>query len=58
MGRVTGEGAGEMGDSKALITLYVLTQVVETQVIVTLFTAHTYLYCSVCAMPAITNHPC
>lgn len=56
MGRVTGEGAGEMGDSKALITLYVLTQVVETQVTVTLFTAHTY--CSVCVMPAIANHPC
>lgn len=50
MGRVTRDGAGEMRASKALITLYVLTQVVENQVIVAF--KHTYifiLFCMCCA---------
>lgn len=43
MGRVTRDGAGEMRASKALITLYVLTQVVENQVIVAFF-KHIHIY--------------
>lgn len=43
MGRVTRDGAGEMRASKALITLCVLTQVVENQVIVAFF-KHIHIY--------------
>ena len=43
MGRVTREGAGEVRASKALITLYTLTRVVENQVTVAFF-KHIHIY--------------